>query len=156
MSGVITCLLENEMGLIPFLDGKSLMIAFIGALGVETASNNAPPLEPEPSHPNVIRLDFGAAPKTATSLANILDFREFLSPAVQPRWIDATPALQVVQNILSNLREGATHVVVPPSYETAIAEPDLKHGVIRDLEELRKILQSAARASTRVALLLDY
>jgi hypothetical protein len=65
------------------------------------------------------------------------------------RWHDASTGLAVIQPILEKFRDKSVKIFLPDS------PPDLRDGVIRDLESVERVLKAADKQRVRFYLSLD-
>jgi len=153
MGVAIQCILEQDVPGVPYMEGKSLAMAYCGDPG---SRDSAGAID---GGGDVIAVDFGGSkaqrPATPASESLFAPLDAFIVEDRDTEWHDASKGLAAVRTILTKLREGAT-VTLAPDFEFGGDDDDeLTEGVRYDLEELEQILDAAQKARSRFYLAFD-
>jgi hypothetical protein len=155
MGMAIKCVLEDESIEVPWMEGKSLLMAYLG--DINNTGNDGPKDES-----NIITIDFGdpkkPAPQSAISNQSLFEsLTQFISKGPSLSWHDSRQGLAAVKVVLEKLNKGDASVGVPPDYDFPTEdENELHEGVLHDLEQLEKILSIAVENGTKFCLFFDF
>ncbi|MDB6052658.1 MAG: hypothetical protein JWN25_181 [Verrucomicrobiales bacterium] len=152
----LQCILNPNLDDLPFMEGKSLAMAYCGDAGGELFA-------PSPAENDIIKIDFGGSQTKASNNASSSESNDSLLTAIgsfiegpgNPEWHEPASGLAAIKNILHKLKTG-TKVELSPEFGFGGNDcDDLTQGVQYDLETLHEILEKAQTAKAKFHLAFD-